>query len=286
MKTVKEIAELTGISVRTLHYYDEIGLLDPSSKTEAGYRLYDEKAMETLQQILFFREFELPLKEIKGILTHPALDRNQILQMQRKMLCAKKERLERLIASIDDILKGANAMDFQVFNRSEIEEMFEGMYKAMPEEIRQKAIEEYGSREQWKEHYIQTVSKPKNQKRYAKIIAWAGGKEAYKKALESSVQPVDEKQFTFAKREIEIRDKLLAKRGSDVNSYEVRAIIGEYAYVMKLTSQIENEKESMLSLAKSYRDEKIAFFMDEEYGQGASAFIADAIEAYYSQNRN
>lgn len=61
MRTVKEIAELTGISARTLHYYDEIGLLRPTSKSEAGYRLYDDKALETLQQILFFREFEIPL---------------------------------------------------------------------------------------------------------------------------------------------------------------------------------------------------------------------------------
>lgn len=112
MMTVKEIAEITGISARTLHYYDEIGLLKPTAKSEAGYRLYDDKALETLQQILFFREFDIPLKEIKSIITSPDFDRNQILQMQRKMLVAKKERMERLIASIDDILKGENKMDF------------------------------------------------------------------------------------------------------------------------------------------------------------------------------
>ena len=108
MMTVKEIAEITGISARTLHYYDEIGLLKPTAKSEVGYRLYDDKALETLQQILFFREFDIPLKEIKSIITSPDFDRNQILQMQRKMLVAKKERMERLIASIDDILKGEN----------------------------------------------------------------------------------------------------------------------------------------------------------------------------------
>ena len=64
MRTVKDVSELTGISVRTLHYYDEIGLLKPTSCSEAGYRLYDDKALETLQQILFFREFDMPLKEI------------------------------------------------------------------------------------------------------------------------------------------------------------------------------------------------------------------------------
>ena len=106
MRTVKEISELTGISVRTLHYYDEIGLLKPTQKSDAGYRLYDDRALEILQQILFFREFDIPLKEIKAVLENPALERNQILQMQRKMLVAKKERMEHLIASIDDTQKG------------------------------------------------------------------------------------------------------------------------------------------------------------------------------------
>ncbi|MCI8995513.1 MAG: MerR family transcriptional regulator, partial [Lachnospiraceae bacterium] len=127
MRTVKEVSNLTGISVRTLHYYDEIGLLKPTGKSEAGYRLYDDKALETLQQVLFFREFDIPLKEIRAIMANPDLDRNQILQMQRKMLAAKKERMERLIASIDDILKGENKMDFAVFSKTEIEEMFQTM---------------------------------------------------------------------------------------------------------------------------------------------------------------
>ena len=82
MLTVKEISELTGISVRTLHYYDEIGLFVPTEKSEAGYRLYDDKALENLQQILFFREFGIPLKEIKAVMENPDFDRNRILQMQ------------------------------------------------------------------------------------------------------------------------------------------------------------------------------------------------------------
>lgn len=79
MRTVKEISDLTGISVRTLHYYDEIGLLTPTDKSDAGYRLYDDKALETLQQILFFREFDIALKEIKSVMCNPTLDRNNIL---------------------------------------------------------------------------------------------------------------------------------------------------------------------------------------------------------------
>ena len=81
MMTVKELSDRTGISVRTLHYYDEIGLFCPTDKSEAGYRLYDDKALETLRQILFFREFDIPLKEIKKIMDNPALDQSQILLM-------------------------------------------------------------------------------------------------------------------------------------------------------------------------------------------------------------
>ena len=179
MRTVKEVSNLTGISVRTLHYYDEIGLLKPTGKSEAGYRLYDDKALETLQQVLFFREFDIPLKEIKAVMANPALDRNQILQMQRKMLTAKKERMERLIASIDDILKGENKMDFAVFSKTEIEEMFRTMVEHMPENMRNIAIKEFGSIEQWKKHYMEVVSSEKMQKGYAKVVEWYGGKDKF-----------------------------------------------------------------------------------------------------------
>ena len=90
MRTVKEISEYTGISVRILHYYDEIGLLKPTSCSEAGYRLYDDRALERLQQILFFREFDMPLKAIAAVMQSPELDKEQILCSQRKMLEQKK----------------------------------------------------------------------------------------------------------------------------------------------------------------------------------------------------
>ena len=187
MRTVKEISVLTGISVRALHYYDEIGLLKPTKKSEAGYRLYDDKALETLQQILFFREFDIPLKEIKAVMDNPALERNQILQMQRRMLVTKKERMERLIASIDDILKGENQMDFAIFNKAEIEEMFQAMTEHMPDELKKTAAEEFGGMEEWKKHYIETVSSEEMQKRYAKMVEWYGGKEAYLSATRNPI---------------------------------------------------------------------------------------------------
>lgn len=126
MRTVKEISNLTGISVRTLHYYDHIGLLKPTEKSFSGYRLYDDEALEQLQQILFFREFDIPLKEIKAVMDNPALDRNYILHMQRKMLISKIARMEHLVAGIDNILKGDNQMDFKLFNKTEVQEIKKG----------------------------------------------------------------------------------------------------------------------------------------------------------------
>ena len=281
MRTVKEVSNLTGISVRTLHYYDEIGLLKPTGKSEAGYRLYDDKALETLQQVLFFREFDIPLKEIKAIMANPALDRNQILQMQRKMLTAKKERMERLIASIDDILKGENKMDFAVFTKTEIEEMFQTMVEHMPENMRNIAIKEFGSIEQWKKHYMEAVSSEKMQEGYAKVVEWYGGKDKFLSATQNPISK--EVAESYNKRIEAILRKLIAKRDCAVDSFEVKDIVGEYGFVMKQLSQIKEEKGFMLAQAQYYRNEKIKPMMDEKYGDGASDFFAQAIEAFYGK---
>ena len=123
MKTVKEVSDLTGISVRTLHYYDEIGLLKPTEVSDAGYRLYDDKALQKLQQILVFRELDLPLADIRIIMDHPDLDHTSILARQRELLDLKRERLVRIIASIDNMLKGDQKMDFTVFDETEMKMM-------------------------------------------------------------------------------------------------------------------------------------------------------------------
>lgn len=279
MRTVKELSELTGISVRTLHYYDEIGLFQPTLKSEAGYRLYDDKALERLQQILFFREFDIPLKEIKSVMENPALDRNRILQTQRKMLVAKKERMERLIASVDNILKGDNRMDFTVFSKTEVEQMFQLMFTSMPEKMRQSAIGEFGSVEQWKKHYIEIVSSEDMQKRYAKVVEWYGGKEAYLSTLKNPISK--EVMESYKRREDAICQKLIKKRGCDLNSFEVKEIIGEYGFVMKQICQMKEEKGLMLAVAQSYRDKQCKRAIDEQYGEGAAEFFAQAIEAFY-----
>ena len=279
MRTVKEVSDITGISVRTLHYYDEIGLLKPSAKSEAGYRLYDDKALETLKQVLFFREFGIPLKDIKSMLDDPAVDKAQILRLHRKMLLAEKERIERLVSGIDDFLKGENKMDFTVFDKTELEEIFQTMLDNMPEDIKALSIKEFGSIEQWKEHYIKVSSSEKMQEGYAEVVKWYGGKEKYLSVMNDSVSS---EYAEDCNRQIDkILYELAAKKGCAVDSDEVKELVLQYAAKMKEFSRIEQEKGLMLATAKSYNNELIKKKTDEKYGEGASEFFAQAIESFY-----
>lgn len=123
MMTVKEVSKLTGVSIRTLQYYDKIGILHPAKYTESGYRLYDDTALEKLQQILLFRELEFPLKDIKAIMDNPNFDRSRALEQQITLLTLKKERLENLIDLAREIKAiGVRKMDFTAFDTGRLDE--------------------------------------------------------------------------------------------------------------------------------------------------------------------
>ena len=122
MKTVHEVSRMTGVSVRALQYYDKIGLLPPTRRTAAGYRLYGEAALLRLQQILLFRELEFPLKEIKEIMDRPEFDREKALEQQIGLLTLKRDRLDDLIRLARRIKeKGDATMDFTAFDRSRLD---------------------------------------------------------------------------------------------------------------------------------------------------------------------
>ncbi len=118
---VNEVCKLTGLSARSLHYYDEIGLLKPSFVAESGYRYYDEDDISTLQQIMFFRELEFPLKEVKEIMSAPSYDKKEALKRQRQVLLLKQERLNDLIKLTEKIINGDDKMSFKEFDMSAIE---------------------------------------------------------------------------------------------------------------------------------------------------------------------
>ena len=140
---IKEFAAFTGVSVRTLHYYDEIGLLRPADVDRTtGYRFYDESSLLRMQEILFYRELDFSLKSIGEILSSPSYDKSKALQEQKKLLMLKKERLERLIRAIDGAEKGENVM--KAFDNSEFEK------------YRSEAQERWGSSDAYKEHAEKT----------------------------------------------------------------------------------------------------------------------------------
>ena len=141
MRTVNEVSKLTGVSVRTLHHYDAIGLLKPAQITKVGYRLYDDTSLRRLQSILIFRELQFPLKEIKVILDNPTFNATEALEEQIKLLELQKKHIEELISFAREIQdKGVNEMNFNAFSKSEIDQY--------TEEIKRK----WGSTPKYKEY--------------------------------------------------------------------------------------------------------------------------------------
>lgn len=146
---IKEFAEYTGVSVRTLHYYDEIGLLKAAwVDGETGYRYYSEESILRMQEILFYRELDFPLKRILELLEAPDYNKEEALRDQKELLTLKKQRLERLIAAIDGAVKGDNIMS--AFDNQEFEK-----YKA-------EAQEKWGKTDAWQEHTEKTKSYSKD----------------------------------------------------------------------------------------------------------------------------
>ena len=152
MKTVTQIAKQTGVSVRTLHHYDAIGLLKPTRVTEAGYRLYDAEALERLYLILLFREIGFPLKEIRGILDAPDYDRNRVLEKQIELLEQKKTRLQTLIYLTKGIkLIGVKYLEMDGFNINKLND-----YSAQAKTL-------YGKTDAYKEYEQKARGRSKEQ---------------------------------------------------------------------------------------------------------------------------
>ncbi|MDF9408166.1 MAG: HTH-type transcriptional activator TipA [Pelotomaculum sp. PtaB.Bin013] len=119
--TINQVAQLAGVTIRTLRYYDKIGLLTPSTRTEAGYRIYSQENVERLQQILFFRELDFPLAKIIEILNNPAFDRQDALKMQAEYLERKAQRYLKLSQLAKETLR-----NLEGGNKMEKEDMFKG----------------------------------------------------------------------------------------------------------------------------------------------------------------
>ncbi len=247
MKTVKAVSEITGVSIRTLRYYDEIGLLKPTELTEAGYRLYDNKALERLQEIMFFRELEIPLTDIKKIMDNPNYNKEQALLTQQALLEQKRNRLNGIIELITDVLKGVNTMSFEAFNNEEIREIVNHTLKCMSKESLDEQVQKYGSMEKYKEYLASGFT---NEQAVADLLKWYGGKE---KAMEAVMQS------TGNTEEI--------KQGQDENA--------------RIYKQFMAAKEAdNMDMAHS-AVEMLAEATDRQFGEGCSEYVAHAIQHYY-----
>ncbi|OPD33711.1 MerR family transcriptional regulator [Clostridium botulinum] len=290
MRTVKQVSDLTGISVRTLHYYDEIGLLKPSEITEAGYRFYDDEALKTLQQILFFKELDIPLKDVKEIMSSPYFDKMQALKNQKKLLLLKRKRLDGLIKLINKTLKGESTMNFKEFDMSE----YFNVLEEFKTEHEDKVIRIYGSVDKYNECIEKCKSKEDEiakmaMKKYGSIEKYA---KALKKNLNSDILTLAEKYDVFKKDFLEdkhpklrqLYKKLVSNLSKDPSSKEIQQIAEEITNTAKKDYEIfkmDNGDDHWYYMIQMYLvyPEWIEL-VDKKYGNGASKFIGEALKNY------
>lgn len=247
MRTVNEVSKLTGVSIRTLHYYDSIGLLHPSQITEAGYRLYDDTDLERLQAIMLYRELEFPLKEIREILDSPGFDKNKALEQQITLLELRKEHIENLI----DLARGIRMigdkmliMNFEAFDTKKIDE------------YARQAKESYGKTEAYREFTEKSKdwtpeTTAEISKEFMQIFQEFGTMLSYKPESECAQAQVE----------------------------KLRNYITEYFY--DCTPEILNSLGQMYSGGGSMTEN-----IDQKSGKGTAEFAAAAIAIYCGKIKN
>ena len=275
MKNVKEVAEITGISIRTLRYYDEIGLLKPTKLTEAGYRLYDNKALERLQQIMFFRELETPLAVIKNIMDQPGFDKGQVLLTQKALLEKKRNRLNGIIDLISDAMEGVNTMSFEEFTETDVKSLIANMQKGLTEEQFKEFIQQYGdgSIEAYEEKLTSALQDDKVK---ASMLKWYGSKE---KVIDGS-KPIP--NMDELRMEMEETHKRFFAHIGHTGDEEEYLLVSTLANLYKQMLHLDNARSFLLDLAKEYlENEKLAEAQDNQYGTGTAQHMAEAIQRYY-----
>ncbi|HEX3023025.1 MAG TPA: MerR family transcriptional regulator [Lachnospiraceae bacterium] len=292
MKTVKQVSDLTGISVRTLHYYDEIGLLSPSETTDAGYRLYDDKALESLQQILFFKELDFPLREVKEIMENPGFNRMDALKDHRKLLVIKRNRLNELINLVDQTLEGADTVSFKEFDMSEYFDALDTYKKEHADEV----VKYWGSIDKFNE-FIESA-KSKEERIAETAIKQYGSIEKYTEAMKSNLRNMDSimEGFDTIKKDLDYymnrSEEVMKHLTSDLNkspvSDEIQKIVKEMEAITKETHEI-----TKMDMGENYWGLVSDFYLnnpnfinaaEKKYGVGSAKFIGEALK-YYSERQ-
>lgn len=279
MKTVKEVSMITGVSIRTLRYYDEIGLLKPTELTESGYRLYDNKALERLQEILFFRELEISLVDIKKIMDTPNYDKEQILKTQKILLEQKRNRLNGIIELITDVMKGVNTMSFEAFRNDEVQKIVNHTLECMSKEKIDEQVQKFGSLDNYKEYLSSGFA---NEQAMADLMKWYGSKE---KAMEAIMQSTgDTEEIKQEQDENTKIYKLFMSAKESENMDMERSAVELLAENYKKMFALDNARSILLDLAKEYlQNSKLAEVTDSQFGIGCSGYVANAIKRYYGE---
>lgn len=286
MKTISQVASLTGISTRTLQYYDEIDLLRPSELTPSGYRLYDDEALQKLQQILFYKELNFKLNEIKEILQKPEYDKIEAFKKQKKLLSLKRNRIDKLIALLEKLEKGEACMSFKEFDLSEYIEALEQFKKDKSEEV----IRHWGSLENFSQ-FIQKVRD--DESKLAQIaVKQFGSVEKYTEAMKynlehfselmDQINEVSQNADEILKKSDELFLQLTADMSKDPASEEIQGIVKEIV-------EFTDKNNSIVDMGEGYWDFVIDSYLsdtarpitDTKYGTGSAAYIARALQIYF-----
>lgn len=284
MRTVKQVSSLTGVSVRTLQFYDEIGLFKPTEVTDAGYRLYDDASLEILQQILFFKELDFTLKEIKEIMDNSKFDKSEAFKKQRVFIEMKRDRLNGLLILLEKLEKGEHVMSFEKFDMDDYFKALDEFKKAYINEI----VNKYGCTQPFDEMVNELKS---NESQLSQLVIKQYGslekftevsKKNLEKFLQINAEAVDVEESI--KKTDYLTRKLTEDLSKDVYSEEIQKKVG------KLIDWCD-ESNNGLNLGENYWPLMVDNYLtnpifinvnDKKYGEGASAFIGKAVKAYFS----
>ena len=289
MKTISQVAKLTGVSTRTLQYYDEIGLLKPSEITDSGYRLYNDDTLQELQQILFFKELGFKLTEIKEILQRPDFDRIATFKKQKELLLLKRNRTDRLIQLLERLEKGEQCMSFKEFDLTDYISALEDFKSNQVEEV----IKHWGSVEIF-EMFIQKIKD--DEEHLTKLaIQQFGSIEKYTEVMKHNLEhfsEIMEDKLSQIPEEMKTEDKFLklaSHRGEDVTSDNIQDIVKEiiaYAQGNVSSELIGDEDNYCHMIIETYSNDYLRKVFDTKYGEGASEYIVKAFECYVKNKYN
>lgn len=286
MKSISQVAKLTGISIRTLQYYDEIDLLKPSELTSSGYRLYDENALQALQQILFFKELGFSLREIKEILENPDFDRIAAFKKQKELFLLKRNRINRLIQLLERLEKGEHCTSFKEFDLSDYISALEDFKINQAETV----AKHWGSIENF-DMFIQKIRDDEDQ--VAKLtIQQFGSVENYTEQMKYNLEHFSEIMETrlpeeakeIAKQSDILYGKLTADLSINVSTPEIQSIVHSIDVLIRDNGVgVSLAKPYIYVLIDAYSNDYIKSVTDKKYKKGASDYIVKAFR-YYAEH--